>query len=85
MMKASKKYLNLEVEFSDYADLQRAFQEAWHSMKSGKEWNRFPIGSGVVQYHMERYWDDPENAMNYREEVIDGKLCIIIQSKMNKI
>ena len=84
-MKSSKKYLIMEVEFNDYSDLKLAFQEAWNSMKSGKEWNRFKAGSASIQYNLQRNYDEMEleDPMNYREEIVNGKLCII-KSKMNK-
>lgn len=86
-MKASKKYLSMEIQFCDYADLRKAFSKAMDSIKGGKEWNRFNVGSLSIQYNMERDWDDEDekaNGMDYREEIIDGQLCMIIQSKMNK-
>lgn len=86
-MKASKKYLIMEIEFSDYSDLKRAFNKAWESMKCGKDWNRFKAGSAICQFQMERAYEEEDDkiiAMNYREEEIDGKLCIVIPSKMNK-
>jgi len=85
-MKASKKYLVMEIEFSDYSDLQRAFRKSWESMKCGKDWNRFQSGSAICQFRIERSLEDDEDkriAMNYREEIIDGKLCHIYPSKMN--
>lgn len=84
-MKASKKFLIMEIEFQDYADLQIAMRKVWESMKAGKDWNRFKNGSTLCQYRMERSFNegDPENSMAYREEIINGKLCMVIQSKMN--
>jgi hypothetical protein len=86
-MKSSKKYLIMEVEFNDYADLQLAFKKSWQSMKSGKEWNRFKAGSSLIEYKLQRNYDEMEledQIMDHRHEIVNGKLCIIIQSKMNK-
>lgn len=86
-MKASKKYLMMEIEFMDYSDLQMAFAKAWQSIKSGKDWNRFKSGSAIAQFNVQRYFDenDFEEIEGIREELIDGKLCIIIPSKMNEL
>ena len=84
-MKATKKYMVMEIEFNDYSDLKRAFNKAWESMKYGKDWNRFKAGSAICQYTMEQSYDDQESEerMDYQEKMINGKLCMVIQSRMN--
>jgi hypothetical protein len=77
-MKATKKYISIESEFTDYGDLQRALRKIWEQVKTGKEWNRVKVGSALIQFEVKK-----EEFVDYREEMINGKFCIVLPSKMN--
>lgn len=74
-----EKNLQINLQFKDFNELNRVFK-AIHQLVSG----------GVQHYKEERNESSFEYSMNYfneidcKEEMINGKRTIVLQSKMNK-
>ena len=79
-MKANKLYLSLIVEYTDKSEVIEALQLIIKQVKHGRvKYNRDKCNSAIFEWAID--YVDPEY---YSEEVIDGKLCLVYQSKMNK-
>jgi len=78
MAKSEKKVLSISIEFTDMNDLNLALYKIKDSIQNGKKYEREVYLQSIVEWSCWRVKD-----MNYREEVIDGKLCQIYQSSMN--
>lgn len=81
MAKASKKLLQISIEFTDFRELSIILRNIQNETQRGHIWNREKVGTGIYEYGMHIL----EYDMEYREEIIDGKLCIVIPSKLNKM
>ena len=81
MAKASKKLLQISIEFTDYKELSSILREIQRETNRGKTWQRSKTGSAIYEYGMHILDLD----MEYREEIIDGRLCMVIPSKLNKM
>ncbi len=78
-MKATKKTLSIEITYYDTAEMIKALNEirtkvVHHQIRYDKD----IVGQGIYEFSVEH------QSYDYREEIINGKLCLVIKSKMNE-
>ena len=78
MSKAIKKKVHIALEYTDSYELDIALRKMQSELRSGKKYNRATYHSCLIEWSCTK-----DTEMEYREEVIDGKLCQIFQSKLN--
>ena len=74
-----KKILNISVEYGDLYELNIALRKMESDLKMGKTYERMTYHTCILEWSCVR-----ATAMDYSEKIIDGKLCQVFQSKMNK-
>lgn len=78
-MKAKRRYFSLNIEFSDRNELQRVLRKIAIDIKGPSNYNREMYETAVTEWAITSVEPEP-----YREEIIDGKLVHIYESKMNR-
>lgn len=79
-MKAKRKSISIQIEFVDWEDAEVVLSKIALALR-GKNKRADRVCDGELQYQWEiEYLSTPE----YREELINGKWCIVIPSKINK-
>jgi hypothetical protein len=78
-MKARRKSLDISIEYQDRADAIQSLKKIILSLEGGnKVYDRICKDYLVCEWQID-YVDHPD----YREELINGKWCIVIPSKIN--
>lgn len=77
-MKAIRKRIIIEAEFSDRAEIKKMLQDIIFQIDGGVKQNRKCIGTGVVEFKTSL-----ANLGDYREEKINGQWCMVYESRMN--
>ena len=75
----TRKNLVLHLEFSDKNELEMALLKVLQEVKAGVNYNREMHNSSICEWSCLKV-----DSMDYREEEINGKLCQVYQSKINK-
>lgn len=77
-MKARKKRITLEVDYSTFLDLQIVFKKVLNHVAKGVKYDRQLISNCLTEWLIY----DTEFP-DYRIEKINGQNCMIFKSKMN--
>lgn len=77
----NKKRITIDVEFRSFMDLQRALRRIGHIAREGQQNGVVQMETAKGQWHMEYDLDEKTPT---RTEIIDGKVCLILESKINK-
>ena len=79
-MKATRKALNISIEYGSNKDAITALQKMIFLMRQGRSrYERELINGAVLEFSIMH-----AEAPDYREEIINGQLCQVVPSKMNK-
>lgn len=78
-MKATRRSLEVFLEFHDIEDVEASLLKIIQEIRSGIKYNREMHKSSICEWIVKNPF--PED---YREEVINGKICLVYPSKMNK-
>jgi hypothetical protein len=78
-MKASKKIVSINIEYYDESDLITAlYHLKTQLLHHNKDYGRQKVNTAFIEYgKIKEYGIEP------REEIIGGKLCLVIESKLN--
>ena len=79
MSKAVRKVLNISLEYTDSDEIQMALDKMLKDIKRGKTYERVLYSTSILEWSCVKAED-----MDYEEKVINGKLCQVYQSSMNK-
>jgi len=74
-----RRVLNVSLEYSDIKEVEMALKKIHRDIQSGKKYERVMYSSSIVEWSCKS-----ANLMDYTEEVINGQLCQVYQSKINK-
>ena len=74
------KCLTLDISFRSFDELKNTLNTMQQYLKLGIENHKSRSDNSIVEYSI-RYLED----IDCKEQVINGKKCIIIQSKINKM
>ena len=75
--KSNKKSIIIQIEFSKFNDLEMIFHDVIKDLKSDKLSARKEYINSSVDFQLQF-----QELKNFREEIIDGKLCQIYKSKI---
>lgn len=79
-MKAKRKVINISIEYGDRSEVEKAFNVIYNHLKTGKTaYEREKIGTAISEFVIENV-----EPLEYEEREINGKLCYVFQSSMNK-
>lgn len=79
-MKATRKNLNVSIEYGSNKDAIKALQKLIYLMRQGRtRYERELVNDAIIEFAI-THAEPPE----YREETINGVLCHVVESKMNK-
>ena len=79
MARTVRRILNISLEYSDIKEVEMALQKIHRDIQSGKKYERVMYSTSIVEWSCK-----VANLMEYTEEVINGQLCQVYQSSMNK-
>jgi len=74
------KYLTMDISFRSFEELKNTLNTMQQYIKLGIENHKSRSDNSIVEYSM-RYLED----IDCKEQVINGKNCVVIQSKINKM
>ena len=75
----SHKFITIEINYRTHTDLKTQLALVLENAKAGTETFSKKVDSNKVEYELQFL-----NELHFEEKVIDGKLTMVIQSKMNK-
>ena len=78
-MKKERKELNIWIDYSDREEMEEAIFKIIREIRSGIRYNREMTGNSMSEWSVKL-----ENPIDYREEIINGKFCLVFQSKLNQ-
>lgn len=79
-MKATLKSLDISIEFGANADAIKCLQKLIHLLRQGRtRYERETINGAILEFAI-THAEPPK----YREEIINGQFCHVVESKMNK-
>ena len=78
-MKKERKELNIWIDYSDREEMEEAIFKIIREIRSGIRYNREMTGNSMSEWCVKL-----ENPIDYREEIINGKFCLVFQSKLNQ-
>ena len=80
-MKAKRKLLNISIEYTDPHEAEIILQRVVYSIKA-----RQIASDRVINDEVNYEWSiEYLETSDFREEEINGKWCIVIPSKLNKL
>lgn len=79
-MKATRKNLSISIDYVANADAIKCLEKIMHLMKQGQtRYERETINGAILEFSI-KHSEPPA----YREEIINGQFCHVVESKMNK-
>jgi hypothetical protein len=79
MARTVRRVLNISLEFTDLKEVKMALQKMQNDMAKGKKYERVMYSTSIMEWSCTK-----ADEMDYTEEVINGQLCKVYQSSMNK-
>lgn len=75
-----RKVLNLSLEYSDQLEMIMALDKMKSDiLKNGLKYQRVMYSTSIIEWSITK-----TDEMEYTEEIINGKMCQVYQSSMNK-
>jgi hypothetical protein len=79
-MKATRKNLNISIEYGSNKDAIKALQKLIFLMRQGRtRYERELINDSILEFAITN-----AEPLEYKEKIINGQFCHVFESKMNK-
>ena len=80
MAAIARKVLNLSLEYGDQLEMIMALDKMKSDiLKNGLKYQRVMYATSIIEWSITK-----TDEMEYTEEIINGKMCQVYQSSMNK-
>lgn len=78
MARQKRNQMQINIEFGSISELQLVLHSILMDAKNGRQHERKSVSGAIYEMHQETVFNESE----YREEIINGKHCLIIKSKL---
>ena len=78
MNQKARKKVTLEIEFNSFNELQFVLNKVFSMAQKHQRHERQSIAGSVYEYSFETLLQEND----FREEIINGKRCLVIKSKL---